>query len=71
MEKKKSMMGYLNIKKVPDLDSAELNKVFYWNSYTDDSAGASPKRTSSNIYARGIFYDIIILVNKLLYKSVL
>lgn len=41
MEKKKSMTGCLNIEKVSDLDSAELNKVFYWNSYTDASAGAS------------------------------
>lgn len=27
MEKKKSMTGYLNMEKVSDLDSAELNEV--------------------------------------------
>lgn len=64
MEKKKSMTEYLNIEKESDLDSAELNKVFYWNSYTDASAGARPNRTSSSIYARGILHDVITLVKK-------
>jgi len=69
MEQKKSVIGYLNIKKVSDLDSAELNKVFCWNSSTDASAAASPNRTTSNIYARGALHDIITSVKKLHYES--